>query len=150
MRALDPPLKLQSRPVWLARLGVLVMLACGATSGVAAQDAGAALAQVEEAFRQGDARGLLAMAADRLEIAVLEAPTLYSRAQATYVMQDFFRLHPPERFALREAAQSDGSLFVPGLYWSTSQGEPFQVYVHLRQKAQAWELRGIRIEQRAR
>ena len=147
MRAPDPALKLRAR---LARLGVLAVLAWGATSGATAQEAHAVLAQVEEAFQQGDARGLLSAAADRLEIAVLEAPMLYSRAQATYVMQDFFRLYPPERFKLQEAAQSDGSLFVPGLYWSTSGGDPFKVYLRLRQKAHAWELREVRVEQRAR
>ena len=144
------PLLALGRRARLAGLAALVALACGATSEAAGQEAAAALAQVERAFEEGDARGLLEGAADRVEIAVLEAPMLYSRAQATYVMRDFFRLHPPERFALQEAAQSDGSLFAPGLYWSMGQDGPFQVYVRLRQKARAWELREIRVEQRAR
>ena len=107
------------------------------------------LGQVERAFQQGDERNLLAAAADRLEIAVLEAPSFYSRAQAMYVMEDFFRTYPPKQFDMQDASPSGGSLYAPGLYWSTSQSEPLRVYIRLRRTGQQWELREIRIEQRA-
>lgn len=136
-----------ARALWL----VCVLLACSATSGAAlAQEGHAALERVERAFHEGDERSLLAVAADRLEVSVFEVTSFYSRAQAMYVMQDFFRRHPPERFIFQEVVQSDGSLYAPGLYWSTSQSTPLQVYVRLHRTAQQWELREIRIEQRAR
>ena len=128
---------------------LLVTSAWSLTTCAEAQDVQAALSQVEEAFQRGDERNLLADAADRLEVAVLEAPSFYSRAQAMYVVENFFRTYPPQRFDLQDADPSGESLYAPGLYWSTSQSEPFRVYIRFRRIAQEWELREIRIEQRA-
>ncbi|MGI9174419.1 MAG: DUF4783 domain-containing protein [Rhodothermales bacterium] len=127
---------------------LLVTSAWSLGTSAKAQDVRAALGRVEEAFQQGNGRNLLAGAADRLEIAVLEAPSFYSRAQAMYVMENFFRTYPPKQFDIQDADPSEESLYAPGLYWSTSQSEPFRVYVRLRRMAQQWELREIRIEQR--
>ena len=140
---------LLSNPCRLFSVFLLVTCAWSLTTPAKAQDVRAALNQVKEAFQQGNERDLLAGAADRLEVAVLEAPSFYSRAQAMYVMEDFFRTYPPKQFDIQDADPSEESLYAPGLYWSTSQSEPFRVYVRLRRIAQQWELREIRIEQRA-
>ena len=114
---------------------------------VAAQRDGAAtLAQIEVALRTGDARLLLGSAADRLEIGIFGVSTLYSRAQALYVMQEFFRQYPPKDFSFREPSATSGGWFSAGYYQSTMQARALRIYVHLRQRDDQWQLREIRIE----
>lgn len=138
--------------VWRRVLPVmlLMLLLAGGGRRAAAQEAGnRVLQQVGVAFAEGDARVLLGTAADRLEIGIFGANTLFSRAQALYVMQEFFREHPPERFAFQEYMKTNGSWFAAGTYWHQP-GERLQIYVRLRERGQHWELREIRIEPHSR
>ncbi len=109
-----------------------------------------ALPRLQRAFVAGNAHALLAAAADRVEIALLGRGKLYSRAQATYVMQDFFREYPPEAFALQSESRTDGSWIAAGQYRCKQAERPFQVYLRLRLKEAQWELREIRIEEHLR
>ena len=130
---------------WLPAVLSLVMLSL-ATGPVLAQEA--ALDQLQEAFATGDADAVLADAADRVEIALLGQSKLYSRAQATYVMADFFRRYPPESFTLRNDAREDGNWFATGRYQYKHAEQPLHVYVRLRLKGDQWELLEVRVEQR--
>jgi hypothetical protein len=113
----------------------------------AAQDA-PDLSTVRDAFVQGDAKMLLDAAGDRVEIALMGQGQLYSRAQATYVMQDFFREHPPVQFSLEPGYGDEGSWIVAGEYWYRQEDASLQVYLRLRLKDKQWEVREIRIEPR--
>lgn len=100
------------------------------------------------AFTAGDAQILLEEAADRVEIALLGRTTLYSRAQATYVLQSFFQEHPPQGLSIQDHSLSDNHWLATGLYTHQKETEPFDVYVRFRLKEEKWELRELRIEQR--
>jgi hypothetical protein len=115
-----------------------------------AQSGEAVLEQIQAGFNRGDARLVLDQSADRLELAITGTGTLFSRSQATYVLQDFFRQFPPDRFSLLEPANTNGSWFAGGTYWSGQSERPFSVYVRIRMRDDRWELREIRIEQRGR
>ena len=132
------------------RQGLLAVLSLAvlslATAPVLAQET--ALSQVQEAFAAGNADAVLAGAADRVEIALLGQSKLYSRAQATYVMEDFFRRYPPEAFTLHNDAREDGNWFATGRYQYKHAEQPLYVYVRLRLKGQQWELLEVRVEQR--
>lgn len=130
---------------WLPAVLSLVMLGFAAAP-VPAQET--ALNQVQEAFATGDADAVLADAADRVEIALLGQSKLYSRAQATYVMEDFFRRYPPEVFTFHNDAQEDGNWFATGRYQYKHAEQPLHVYVRLRLKGEQWELLEVRVEQR--
>ncbi len=132
--------------VFVALSLVLVLLGGFVAGPVRAQEA--ALDKVQEAFAAGDADALIGEAADRVEIALLGRSKLYSRAQATYVMEDFFRRYPPETFTLKNNAQDNGSWFATGRYQYKHAEQPLQVYLRLHLKDQQWQLREIRIEQR--
>lgn len=108
------------------------------------------LLKVQEAFAAGDANALLGEAADRLEIALMGQSKLYSRAQATYVMEDFFRRYPPEQFTLQNDSQGGGNWFATGQYHYKHTEQPLHVYVRLHRKGEQWELREVRIERRQR
>ena len=108
------------------------------------------LARLEAAIGRGSAHDLLDHAADRVEIALFGVSSLYSRAQAVYVMQDFFRQYPPVRFVLQEPSRSDGNWFAGGSYAYAPAGRDLQVFVRIRKKDGGWELREVRVEQRSR
>ncbi|MFQ5571528.1 MAG: DUF4783 domain-containing protein [Rhodothermales bacterium] len=127
----------------------VIWLGGGVAEQVAARQT-PALASLQEALASGDAHLLMAEASDRVEIALLGQSKLYSRAQAVYVMQDFFRRYPPEHFAFQNTSQAEGSWFATGQYRYKHAERPLKVYVRLRMKGAQWELREVRIEQRRR
>lgn len=105
------------------------------------------LQEVERAFGQGDSRVLSDASADRVEITLFGSTTLFSRGQAAFVLNDFFQQYPPRRCDFKEATRTDGSWFAAGQYWYGTTDTPLQVYVGLRERGAAWELREIRIEE---
>ena len=128
----------------VALLCVGLLVGFGTTTAQAQQ--GQALTQMRDAFAGGDAEALLGGAADRVEIALLGQSKLYSRAQAIYVMEDFFRRYPPESFTLQNDAQDEGNWFATGRYQYVHADQPLHVYLRMRLKGQQWELREVRIE----
>lgn len=138
--------------LWVAALlGVLLTITWLPEQAAAQGRAGAALEQIEDAFAKGDSRVLMRAAADRVEIALLGENTTYSRSQAAYVLEAFFRRYPPVRceFNGRETARTDGNWFAAGHYWHGSASRPLRVYVGLRLKDSVWELREIRIDEQS-
>jgi hypothetical protein len=141
---------LRQRQAWPALLDVLlpVLLLGGFVAGTASAQESTALTAVQDAFAAGDAAALLAHAAERIEIALLGQGKLYSRAQATYVMEDFFRRFPPVRFTLHHESHDDENWFATGRYQYAHGDHPLYLYVRLRLKGQRWEVREVRVEQR--
>jgi len=109
-----------------------------------------ALEHVRDAFARGDARALLAPATERIEMTLLGRSTHYSRSQAIYVMEEFFRDYPPEQFAVEDTSGAEGSWFMAYEYWSTRGQDPMQVFIRVRTLADSWEVREIRVERRRR
>lgn len=90
---------------------------------------------------------LLNTLADRVEVRLLGSSTLFSRGQAVYVLEDFFRQYPPRKCDFTESTRTDESWFAAGEYWYGTVQQPLRVYVVLRQKGEHWELREFRIEE---
>ncbi len=141
--------RLRPMPRWWIVGFSMALLAAGPVGRAVAQTQHG-IGKVRDAFAQGDARALLGDASDRIEIALLGRSRLYSRAQAFYVMQDFFRRYPPEGFTLQSQAQEQGSWFATGRYRYKHAEQPLLVYLRLRLKSDQWELREMRIEERQR
>jgi len=98
------------------------------------------------AFSAGDAQALLDRAADRVEISLFGTRTYYSRAQALYVLRDFFKKHPPRRFESDEIAEAGTTYFVTGRYWHTRTDQPLQMYVRVTTEGDGWHLQEVRVE----
>jgi len=136
-----------TRTVWL--MGLLLVLAGMSQSAVAQQEE--ALAFVERAVAGGDAEALLSEATERVEIALFGSSTLYSRAQALYVMEHFFQDYPPVQFSLQHTSAADGNWFASGPYYHAHSDRPLRVYVRLRVRGEEqWEVREVRIEEHLR
>lgn len=138
---------IRSRGAALA-LGLLALL-FGVAVPAAAQEAGQdVLKQIEAAFEQGSVAGLLGRGTDRIDITILGSGSVYSRAQAQYVLERFFREHPPQRFRLDAPYRRDDNAFASGRYWYAQGESPLWVYIRLRREGANWELREIRIDRR--
>jgi len=135
------------------QLGLLVLLLLTAGQRtVRAQDPDidAVLTEVRGAISRGDLPVLLDHAADRVEIALFGESKRYSKAQARYVLQDFFNTYRPRRFVFRDHSQTDRGWFAEGEFWYGRADRPLRLYVLLRLRDHRWELREIIIEERTR
>lgn len=140
----------------LSRLSILVLLAGLSTTAVRGQDQVAEPAEaipdtleqrVATAFRAGDVRRLLSPAASRVEVSLFGTRTLYSSAQAFYVLREFFDTHPPADFILADATTTGDSFFLRGRFEHTRDDRPLQVYIRLvRQEETPWQLQEVRID----
>jgi hypothetical protein len=106
--------------------------------------------RIAEAFRNGDAERLMTPAADRVEASILGMQTYYSRAQALFVLQDFFRNFVPRKFAFGEASQAEDDFFATAQYWYGQAERPLQVYIRLTRRDEAWVLHEIRLNRTER
>ena len=134
---------------FLLLMGLGVSTACGQ---VPVQDTPAAVpdsvaTRVATAFAEGEAEVLLAPATDRVEVSLFGARTFYSKAQAFYVLREFFDLHPPVDFRLSDVTAAERSCFVRGQYIHDGDHRPLQVYVRLAARDEAWRLQEVRIDE---
>lgn len=106
--------------------------------------------RIEQAFQEGDAERLLTPAAERVEISVLGMQTYFSRNQALYVMQDFFKNYAPREFAIEDESSSEDDFFVTAKYWYGQAEQPLQVYVRLTQREEQWVLQEVRLDRNER
>lgn len=141
---------------FLTKRGVCAAFLTGAflcltlATPAAAQEGGTeALDELSTAIAAGDVSGIVAHAADRIDISILGAGALYSRSQARYVLEEFFRDHQPVRFSVQELSQRDGNWFASGSYWSVGGASRLTMYLRLKQKDGGWELRELRVDRRS-
>ena len=132
-----------------AALTVLMMTFIATSPVTAQENVNQVFESLRSAFADGAAADVLERAAGQLDLTVLGVNALYSRSQATYVLDNFFRLHPPQRCILQAPSEAAGNWFVTGSYRSTNSEQPFSVYLRLSKKGTEWELREIRIDLRS-
>lgn len=102
--------------------------------------------RVEVAFQEGNPERLLTPAADRIEITLFGARTFYTRSQAFYVLEDFFKEYGPRRFEARDVTEAGSNTFVTGRYWHVRADRPLRVYVRLSDGDDQARLHEVRIE----
>lgn len=106
--------------------------------------------RIAGAFQEGDVQRLLTPAAERVEISILGMETYYSRAQALYVLQDFFKNFAPQSFSFDEAARAEDDFFATARYWYGQAERPLQVYVRMVRQDETWLLQEIRLDRTER
>ena len=102
--------------------------------------------RLERAFGEGDAEAVMDEAASRLDVSVLGQGARYSRSQAAFVLQAFFREHPPAHATLATSGVAERARSLLGRYASEDE-TIFRLEVRLRLRGSRWEVVGIRIEQ---
>lgn len=135
------------RALWVAALVGLMIAGTPALGWAQSAAPSDSLVQrrLNRAFAEGDARALLDPAPDRLAVSLFGARSFYSKAQAVYVLRDFFKEYPPQRFEVRTVSRAPSSHLLVGRYWHAQARRPLSVYLHLRYRDQWW-LEEVRIE----
>ena len=133
------------RQVLAASIVLFCLAAASPSPAHAQQPHDLPIGVIERAFSEGHAELLMSCAAERIEMAVLGAGMLYSRGQAVYVMQKFFRQHPPRDFNVREVSHAGGNWFATGIYWANGESAPHRVYLRFQNAAEEWILIEVRI-----
>ena len=105
------------------------------------------ITEVTEALEAGDSGALLDLAAQRVDLVLLDQSAQYSRGQAALVLRDFFRRFPPDRVTLSERSVSGDGRAAMGRYWSANSSGPFSLYIGFRVTLEEdWLLNEIRVE----
>ena len=125
-------------------LGVLIAACIGSASAQAPGDTLEVL-DILDGLSTGDADGVLAQAAERVELALLSQPRRYSRVQAQHVLDDFFQQHPPGGFDLAHSMSQGGEWWLTGRYTVLGYAERLRVYVRLAGDYPAYEVVAIQV-----
>ena len=112
-------------------------------------DPEAALGRVERGLEAGDAALVLTDMSSRVEIVLFGQGGMFGKPQATLVLRDFFRRHPPGGVAFSEPSSSEDGQTATGRYRASTGGSPLSIRVMHRADGDRWELASIRIDQRS-
>ncbi len=82
-----------------------------------------------EYLSNGDEKALVNYAGDYLELALLEQPRRYTRSQALYVLQDFFRQYSPRKFELDHSMTQGEEWWLIGHYSVRNERAPLRIYL---------------------
>ena len=129
---------------WLLWWSLPVLVAHFGTLPVTAQDS----LNVDEliySLAHGDEEALLAFAGQRVELALLGQRRRYTRAQAKYVLDDFFRRYPPETFAVDHSLSQQNEWWLVGRYVVRFNAERMRVYLRFRGRFPVYRLLAIQI-----
>lgn len=102
--------------------------------------------RVVTAFEDGDPQALLAPSTDRVEVSLLGTQTIYSQAQAFYVLRAFFERHPPSDFTVEDVTMEGTSCFVRGKFDHRSDERTFRVYVRFVHQNEKWRMQEVRVD----
>lgn len=125
---------------------VLLMVSLGAHPQ---PDPDAALERVQRGLQAADAGLVLTDMSSRVEIVLFGQGGMFGRPQATMVLRDFFRRHPPSQVSFSEPSSSEEGQTATGRYRTNSGETPLNVRVTHRADGDQWELASIRIDQRS-
>ena len=125
---------------------VLTMLSVFCVCQAWSQDYVDELQTIRKAVAEGDARQLMAVSTESIELALFAASQQYTRSQATLVLKQFFKQNTPTSFELVDSTRSNRSLFVEGRMRTSNYEVPLRTYFRLKKSADGWKLREFLIE----
>ncbi|MDH4057353.1 MAG: DUF4783 domain-containing protein [Cyclobacteriaceae bacterium] len=112
--------------IWIA--GVMICL-FASTQGVAQADN--VIDQVKESIKAGSAKELSKYLNASVDVTIEGKPDTYSKAQAEFVLRDFFKANPPNEFTIiHQGSSKGGQPFAIGQYKSGS--NTFRVWMKIK------------------
>jgi len=126
-------------------LGVLSMMAYAQRTDRVLPSERQLVEQTLQGLETGNPERVLVYARGSIRIALVGAQTLYSPAQARYVLRAFFEEHPPADVVLVREFRRQGHLFVISRL-ITKKRETFRVYVRFSRDRKGWSFRELRID----
>lgn len=87
--------------------------------------------QVRETIKAGSSRELAGLIAETVDVSINSKVETYSKAQAEFVLRDFFKQHPPKDFKIIHQGSSKGGLpYAIGQY--ASGDDSYRVFVKIK------------------
>ena len=83
-----------------------------------------------KAIRMGDANKLSPWFNSSVQLIILDRENVYSRSQATMIMKDFFKKHPPKSFSIIHEGGKPKARFGIGLLKTTEQ--TYRIYLLIK------------------
>ncbi|MFA8436249.1 MAG: DUF4783 domain-containing protein [Marinifilaceae bacterium] len=99
--------------------------------------------QLVKALQTGNSITLGNYFSDRIELAIQDKESIYSKSQATQIISKFFREYPPTNFKIKHAGGKPGARYVIGTLYTKSKtfrinfllkspnGKPFIHQLHI-------------------
>lgn len=101
------------------------------------------LKQVEDAFSKGDAARVVALGTPKMLISIEGTEGIYSKAQGTQVLSNFFKNNPPKGFVYKFKGKFDGATdFVVASYQSE---EEYRVSIKFKELNSKYLIESITI-----
>lgn len=126
------------------RVVLIGLVGVGIGTSLWVQTADQSLAQIEQGLRKGEMELILPYLHDPVEIAIGGKAKMYSRTQASYVLKDFFKMHPPRGFTFMHRGRSENVVYAIGAYHG--QGEQWDVSVFGRMERGRYQVEQLRFE----
>jgi hypothetical protein len=111
-------------------LSVLIVLLISFHTEILAQG-GDVIDQVKETIKAGSAKELSKYLNQTVDVTLDGSPQSYSKAQAEFVLRDFFKQHPPAEFSIiHQGSSKGGQPFAIGQF--KSGGETYRVLMKIK------------------
>lgn len=99
--------------------------------------------QVKETIKAGSAKELSKYMNQTVDVMIEEKMDTYSKAQAEFVLRDFFKAHPPSEFnIIHQGSSKGGQPFAIGLYKCNT--ETYRVFMKIKSVSDAQLVHEIR------
>lgn len=97
---------------------------------------------VKEAIRAGSAKELAKFMHQNVDVTIETSVESYSKAQAEFVLRDFFKAHPPSSFNIvHQGASRGGLIYAIGKY--VSGDDNFRLYMRIKTTNQEYQIHEI-------
>jgi hypothetical protein len=131
------------RPVKYSVL-LIISLVVGLHVQVQAQEALEIPRKIVVGIEKGDAKSVALFFNDNLELAVLGTENIYSKRQAEFILQKFFRENVPQGFYIKhQGGKKNTTYFIADL--TTTNGR-FKMVILLKETDQLVKIHQLRIE----
>jgi hypothetical protein len=100
--------------------------------------------EIIKALRTGDANKLSPWFNTSVQLIILDKENVYSRSQATMIMKDFFKKHPPKDFTIIHEGGKPKAHFAIGLLKTS--GQTYRIYLLIKPGNNKSVIQQLRIE----
>lgn len=116
------------KPILFSLFFIFSLLAPGISS---AQNQADVIGQVKETIKAGSAKELSKFLNQTIDVTIDDKMQSYSKAQAEFVLRDFFKQHPPNEFdIIHQGSSRGGQPFAIGQYKSAS--DTYRVFMKIK------------------
>lgn len=117
------------RNTFIVLVGLCAAMFAG--SPVFSQGAGKVIDDVKETIKTGSAKELSKFLSQTVDVTIDGKVASYSKAQAEFVLRDFFKAHPPSEFnVLHQGSSKGGQPFAIGQYKSGD--DTYRVWMNIK------------------